>query len=423
MNQEKHDIPGPRIEIARRNVMIDGKADIILRGFKPHARVTITTETTDDDGTRWQGVVPYTLNPQGCLDIASTGSNGKSFAEIDPWEIFDSMRPVDEPDKPVPLFAKTTTNPLLIEIQARAANGDSARGSLRLHVYDEAKTIREEVRDGPLRGTLFYPKGDGPFPVVICLGGSEGWFTEPLPALLASHGIATFSVAYFGGKPLTEELSQVPLEFFDRVVAYLETYPAVDTNRMGIYGYSKGGELALLLASRTERVRAVAAYSPSSVVWQSPTAGAPKSSWTSEKVPLPFMPMHFSGMDLLKLMSGRPVAFREIYERGMEKNPEKLEKTRIPVEDIHGPVFLVSGTDDAVWSASQMADAIEASLKAAGIPVTHLKYRGAGHLTTLPGLPAPEIAGTRIFGGKSFKSSLALEDAWQKMVAFFTENL
>lgn len=423
MNQETHDIPGPRIEITSRNVMIDQKADIRLRGFKPHARVTITTELTDDNGRLWRGVVPYTLNPQGCLEITSTESKGKSFTEIDPWEIFDSMRPVDEPDKPVPLFAKTTINPLRIEIQARAANGDSARGSLKLHVYNETKTIREEIRDGPLQGAFFCPTGEGPFPVVICLGGSEGGFTEPLPALLASHGIATFSVAYFGKKPLTEELSLVPLEFFDHAVAYLEAYPTIDTKRTGIYGCGKGGELALILASRTERVRAVVAYSPSSVVWQSPKAGVPKSSWTADKVPLPFMPMYFSVRNLLKLISRHPIAFREIYEKGMEKNPDKMEKARIPVEDIHGPVFLVSGTDDAVWPASQMADSIEASLKSAGMPVTHLKYRGAGHLTTLPGLPAPEIAGTHIFGGKSFKSSLALEDAWQKMVAFFTENL
>ncbi|WFN33831.1 dienelactone hydrolase family protein [Methanogenium sp. S4BF] len=423
MDQETHETPGPRIEIASRNVMIDRKADIRLRGFKPHAKVTVTTETMDDDGRHWQGVVPYTLNPQGCLEIASAESDGESFDEIDPWEIFDSMRPVDEPDEPVPLFAKTTTDPLLIEIRARAANGDSARGSLRLHVFNDATTVREEVRDGPLQGTLFCPTGDGPFPVVICLGGSDGWFTEPRPALLASHGIATFSVAYFGRKPLTEELCQVPLEFFDRAVAFLEAYPAVDARRMGIYGYSKGGELALLLASRTERVRAVAAYSPSSVVWQSPKAGAPKSSWTADKVPLPFMPMHFSGMKLLKLMSGRPIAFREVYEQGMQKHPEKREKTRIPVENIHGPVFLVSGTEDAVWPSDRMADAVEASLKAAGVPVTHLKYRGAGHLTTLPGLPAPEIMDTLIFGGSSSESSRALEDAWQKMVAFFTETL
>jgi dienelactone hydrolase len=423
MNQEKQEIPGPRIEIASRNVMIDRKPDILLRGFKPHARVTITTKTTDDAGRHWQGVVPYTLNPQGCLEVASAESNGKNFDEIDPWEIFDSMRPIDEPNEPIPLFAKNTINPLRIEILVRAADGDSARASLRLHVYNERNTIREEVRDGPLRGTLFCPIGDGPFPVIICLGGSEGGFTEPRPALLASHGIATFSVAYFGEKPLNEELSLVPLEFFDRAVAWLETYPAVDTNRMGIYGYSKGAELALLLASRTERVRAVAAYSPSSVVWQGTKTGAPKSSWTAEQVALPFMPMHFSGMNLLKIMSGRSIAFREAYEQGMEKNPEKMGKSRIPVENIHGPVFLVSGTDDAVWPSSRMADAITASLKAAGKPVTHLKYPGAGHLTTLPGLPAPEIVETRVFGGTSFKSSLALEDAWQKMVTFFIENL
>ncbi|WP_062396190.1 acyl-CoA thioester hydrolase/BAAT C-terminal domain-containing protein [Methanogenium cariaci] len=162
----------------------------------------------------------------------------------------------------------------------------------------------------------------------------------------------------------------MPLEFFDRAVAFLMAHPAADTDRMGIYGYSKGGELALLLASRDARIRAVAAYSPpSSVVWQSPKGGAPKSSWTADGVPVPpFVPMHFSGMKLLKLITGRPVAFREVYEQGgLKKHPDKAEAARIPVEQIAGPVFLVSGTDDGgVWPSTVMADAVEETLKTAG---------------------------------------------------------
>ncbi len=423
MDQERREMPGPRIEIASRNVLVDRKAEIWVRGFKPHAKVAITTETVDDNGLQWRAITPYTLNPQGCLEIATAESDGESFDDIDPWEIFDTMRPVDDSEEPVPPFAKTTTNPLQIEIRATAHNGDSARSSLRLHVFNDATTIREEVRDGTLQGTLFCPKGDGPFPVVICVGGSDGWFTEPRPALLASHGIATFSVAYFGKEPLKKELCEVPLEFFDRAVAWLEKYPAVDTGRLGIYGYSKGGELALLLASRDERIRAVAAYSPSSVVWQSPNGGAPRSSWTAGGVPLPFVRMHLSGIKILKLMAGRPIAFREAYEQGIEKHPEQTEAARIPVENIAGPVLLVTGTEDGVWPSGTMADTVMTSLKAAGKDVTHLKYNKAGHLTTLPGLPAPEIRDTLIFGGSSKKSSRALEDAWQKMVTFFTTSL
>ncbi|MDE4908133.1 dienelactone hydrolase family protein [Methanogenium marinum] len=423
MEPKIHEKPGPRIEIASRNVIMDKKADIWVRGFESHSHVDVTAETVDDNGRKWQSVTPYTLNPQGCLEIAVAESEGERFDDIDPWEIFDSMRPVDLPGGNVPMFAKTTTEPLLVDISATAPNGDSARSSLRLHVFDDATTIREEVREGTLQGTFFCPKGDGPFPVVICLGGSDGWFTEPRPALLASHGIATFSVAYFGGEPLTEELSEVPLEFFDRAVAWLEKYSAVDTKRMGIYGYSKGAELALLLASRDKRIRAVAAYSPSSVVWQSPNGGATKSSWTAGGVPLPFVRMHLSGMKIMKIMTGRPVAFREIYEQGMEKHPEQTEAAHIPVENISGPVLLVSGTEDGVWPSGEMGDAIEKSLKEAGKDVIHLKYTGAGHLTTLPGLPAPEVRDTLIFGGTSKKSSRALEDAWKNMVAFFTTNL
>ena len=415
--------PGPRIEIASRTVMTDQKPGIWVRGCVPHSPVVITTETIDDKGVHWRGKTAYVMNTQGCLEIAAAESEGEKVEERDPWEIFDSMRPVDTQKGPVPLFARRTADPIHIEIHANAPDGDSAQSSLHLCFFDKATTIREKVQEDNLQGTLFCPKGDGPYPVVICVGGSDGWFTEARPALLASHGIATFSVAYFGGTSLPETLSEVPLEFFDRAVDWLNDYPAVDTARLGIYGYSKGGELALLLASRDERIRAVAAYSPSSVVWQSPNAGAPKSSWSEGGVPLAFLPMHFSGMKILKIMTGRPVAFRETYAHGMEKHLEKAEEARIPVENIAGPVFLVSGTEDEVCPSSEMADTIETTLKEAGRDVTHLKYTGAGHLTALPGLPAPEMVDNLLFGGTSKTSSRALEDAWQKMVAFFTANL
>ena len=403
--------------------MIDQKPHIWVRGFVPHSHMVLTTETIDEAGVHWRGETPYTMNTQGCLEIAAAESDGEKVEEAEYWEIFDSMRPVETPEGPVPLFAKKTADPIHIDIHANTPNGDSAQKSLHLCLFDEETTIREEVREGILQGTLFCPKGDGPHPVVICLGGSDGWFTEARPALLASHGIATFSIAYFGGDPLPETLSEVPLEFFDRAVDWLNDYPALDTARLGIYGYSKGGELALLLASRDERIRAVAAYSPSSVVWQAPGGGQPKSSWTEGGVPLPFLPMHLSGMKILKIMTGRPVAFREVYAQGMERHPEKTDEARIPVEKIAGPIFLVSGTEDGVWPSSEMADAIETTLKDAGKDVTNLKYPGAGHLTTPPGLPAPEVFDALIFGGTSRMSSRALEDAWQKMVAFFSTKL
>jgi len=414
MAEEEQETAGPRIGIASGLVMIDDHPEIWLRGFEPNGRVTVTAEAADDKGNRWQSETSYTLDAEGSRKIAPAPS-GK--------EIITSMRPATGPGGPVPLFVKLTTRPVMVEFQATGENEDFARGILQLHVFDEAATLRVEVREGSLQGTLFLPKGDGPFPVVMWVGGSDGWFTEPRPALLASHGIATFSVAYFGREPLPEALCEVPLEFFDRAMDRLSKEPAVDTGRMGLYGYSKGGELALLLASRDERIRAVAAYSPSSFVWQSPWTDQPKSSWTAGGMALPFMPMHITGMMIQKMRRGRPVAFREAYEKGMKKNTGKVHEARIPVEKITCPVLLVTGTADAVWPAAAMADEMRASIRAAGGTVTHLKYDGAGHMITLPGLPAPEALDDLIFGGSSEVTSHAVDDAWAKMVAFFMENL
>lgn len=61
-------------------------------------------------------------------------------------------------------------------------------------------------------------------------------------------------------------------------------------------GTFKGAEAALLLASRDDRIRAVAALSPSAVIWANlgpcahETAVHGRSSWSADGQPLPFVP-------------------------------------------------------------------------------------------------------------------------------------
>ena len=53
---------------------------------------------------------------------------------------------------------------------------------------------------GRVRGTLFLPPGEGPFPSVIKLYGGihRGQVIEDKAALLASRGFVSLSLAFFG---------------------------------------------------------------------------------------------------------------------------------------------------------------------------------------------------------------------------------
>lgn len=57
--------------------------------------------------------------------------------------------------------------------------------------------------------------GDGPFKGVIDLYGSAGGIIEYRAALLASHGFAALSLAYFQYKDLATHLGNVNFDYFE----------------------------------------------------------------------------------------------------------------------------------------------------------------------------------------------------------------
>lgn len=161
---------------------------------------------------------------------------------------------------------------------------------------NQNQVIRHPVAREDVVGTLFCPDVPGPHPAVILLGGSDGALMEGTVAVLASQDYAALALAYFGGDPLPPELVEIPLEYFERAIAWLKVQPAIDPERVALVGVSKGGELALLLgATYTGDVGAVVGYAPSGVVWRgvsnSPRSffGRPESSWTLGGEPVPFV--------------------------------------------------------------------------------------------------------------------------------------
>jgi dienelactone hydrolase len=174
---------------------------------------------------------------------------------------------------------------------------------------------------------------------------------------------------------LPPALQNVSLDYFVKALMWLGQQPGVDPRRVAVMGASRGSEAALLLGAHfPQMVHAVAAYSPSSVVNPGLPAtggGAGGSAWTLGGQPLPTVTLS---------ESGNPA-------------PESDPQAIIPVEDIRGPILLVSGEDDQLWPSPAYAIAIMARLDAASDPFPHrsLVYPGAGHgvVIAVPYGPAP----------------------------------
>jgi uncharacterized protein len=293
------------------------------------------------------------------------------------------------------------------------------------------------IEEEGLIGTLFYPATSGPHPAVIILGGAGGGLREGGAEALAWEGFAALALVYFGADPLPRELVEIPLEYFERAIAWLKAQPDVDANRIAVMGNSKGGELVLLLGSTyPEDIKAVVGYAPSGIVWQGipfdreASYGGPRSPWSLGGEPLPFLrlarPLAPDMVQMMGSFFGSPPAIGPIfYERALE-DKAAVAAASIAVEKINGPVLVISGTDDRVWPATRFSEMVVERLEAHDHPFTyeHLRYEGAGHMITPP-RSKPEMGWTNRLevGGNEEANEFANTDSWTKALNFLNDRL
>ncbi len=276
---------------------------------------------------------------------------------------------------------------------------------------------------------------------MIVLSGSGGGFDVDKAAVLSRHGFATFALSYFGLAPLPSWLHRIPLEYFEAALGWLGSQPELDARRIGIFAISRGAELALLLAATLpEKIRAIVACAPSSVVWAA--GGADKStgeiipSWTHKDAPIPFAPLPLKGFmwrsAIPVVALKRPVLFVNLFRAAL-KNREAVERAAIPIENISAAILLVSGGDDHLWPATQMAHSLIARAKKQNRtqPLEHLEYPDAGHMLRYPYLPTtsrhsrnPHLRNARFsFGGSAEADAAANSDYWPRAIAFLRAHL
>lgn len=276
------------------------------------------------------------------------------------------------------------------------------------------------VREQGLVGTWFPPSNGKRGPALLVIGGSEGGeeVSKAMGGLFAAQGYGVLALAYFNADGLPKQLQEIPIEYFRTGISWLAARPEVDAKRIGLWGASKGGEAALLIAAHDPRIHAVVAVVPSSVVWQ----GINYSNYMEQK-------SSFS-------LGGKPVAFvpydstapfksvLDLYQRSLKAvaaNPDAV----IPVEKIDGPVLLISGKADGLWPSSTMAGQVDQRLAEHHFRFAHrwFDYPDAGHGIAFPRMPANVEAAMGQLGGTPAGNAAARADAWQQTLGFFAAAL
>jgi dienelactone hydrolase len=278
-----------------------------------------------------------------------------------------------------------------------------------------------DVREAGLIGRFYAPTGVKHRTAVLILGGSNGGFPYDSAAQdLSNAGYPTFAVAYFknfmkqpDGVP--GHLSNIPLEYFFHAIDWMKKRPEVNPGKIVLMGESRGGELVLLLASLRPDIAGVIVYSPSNVVWAGIESPWNKPAWTLQEKPIAFLTSTYTQGDGLLHMFKTALA---------KATPQQLAAAAIPVENIHGPVLLISSKSDKLWPSSEMADNVEARLTAHhfGYSVQNLQFSDSSHLLMGYG---PGIVKMGIpflfqmnFGGSKEGTRKARDAGWAAAKAF-----
>jgi dienelactone hydrolase len=423
--------PGLKIEVDPQVAVYGTPFSLKIIGLQPGARATVEAVSTDARRIIWKSSAVFEADAAGAVDAAVQAPVSGDYREADIFGLLWSMKPVNPPSQKRIGFRDDEINGWTVDFSVTDSAGAKAAASLRrVYQMPGQGLVRIPLEKDDLRGFLYYPAEGGPFPGVIILGGSNGGLYEWLAQAFASNGFATLTLAYFQYQDLPAELVEIPLEYFVRASDWMKTQPAVRAGRLGLVGGSKGGELALLWASRTDVFRAVVAWTPAAHVWEGLSQKffapdyQPISSWSADGRPLPFLRFKVSPEDKAKEMKGELSSYLAFHRDALaQADAQTIERAAIPVEKIRAPILLVSGTDDQTWPAGEFCATIVARLKKAGFAyeVKHVIHENAGHQSFLPYLITANRGG--ISGGTPRADARGGFRSWAETMGFLHRYL
>jgi len=133
-----------------------------------------------------------------------------------------------------------------------------------------AQEVEFRSGDDVVRGDLYLPEGEGPFPVVVMAGGwcyvkelrqpqyAEEFVARGCAALVFDYR----RIGASGGTPRQHLLPWDQIEDYKNAITYLEGRTDIDSERIGAWGISYSGGHVLILGAVDDRVKVVVSNVP-----------------------------------------------------------------------------------------------------------------------------------------------------------------
>jgi pimeloyl-ACP methyl ester carboxylesterase len=420
-----------KLQIQPLTALCDERINIRVSDLPPSGKVRISASMSFPwaKSVEYESDACFTADPSGNLDLSKQRPDSGSY------DFMDSMGPVLSLKRAKGEFKDVFRNisvdaSVFIDIKAECGQDSSSVRAERLFMSPGSKSL--EIHD-EFVGELFYTENSGNKTIIVLGGSSNEDLCTILPpsALLASRGFHVLALSFFGEKGLNSALAEVPLEYFDKVFAWLEKNPITHCREIYLYGGSIGAVLALLLASRYPMITKVVAVNPLAWCFQGLT---PKrvSLWTYAGKSLPFISfawLSYVAHIMSCFIKNKPVGFAYLYRKSLEVAKNR-EEARIKLENSNADILLCGGQKDGWWDTHNACLGIMEELARHDYPHTYeyVTYENGGHACYAPFvIPVDEfstplkMAPRLVFSEGVTREANAqmLEDSWEKAIEFF----
>lgn len=221
----------------------------------------------------------------------------------------------------------------------------------------------QTVLDSPNTESILYLGEGENQPLIVGLGGSEGgnaWTSDYWKKTrdeFIEKGYAFLAIGYFGAPGTPPILDKIAIEDVHNAILKAAENPKINPSKIAIVGGSRGADLALLLGSYYDDISCVVGIVPSHAVFPGHTDHFTSSAWTFAGKELPFVPVNEEAVPFLMKRD-----LRGAFET-MLKDSIAEENALIKVENINGPIFLLSATKDEICPSTPMSQKMMARLE------------------------------------------------------------
>ncbi len=420
-----------KLEIQPLVALCDEKIDIGVSGLKPNSKVKISASMSFPwaKDVLYESFAWFTADSTGHVDLSKQKPDSGSYDFVDSMGLIASLSSKNKNYIKKTLQNTSVNKSMFINIKAECGQD---RVNLKLERLLKNPEIKNRRITDEFIGELFYTENPDNQTIVFLGGSGSNLALNSLSAApLASHGFNVLSVSYFGDKGLPNNISEIPLEYFEKVFDWLSKNPITNSKDVHILCRSKGGELGLILASRYSSIKKVAAFAPHAYCFQGLTFLKNVSSWTYKGKSLPYIRLkyrHLFGNVLSSFIKNEPFGFTHTYIKALDTAKNKVA-ARIKIENAQAKLLLFATKQNGMWNTYDGCVEIISTLEKHNYQYNNdlVVYGDAGE----PALPVPYIFPASIItlkmaprlaisvGGTIEANVHATADSWEKTIKFF----